>query len=397
MWSSVGWLSASKTRHRPRAGDVLRGAVAAGVNVMVDGDAAIEPPAAIIDARKRHKVEIIALLTAAEAPPNRQVIESVPTSANGADRDDTDWEERAAVMEYDGDIPRRWAEAQARLTSRQPVDVRNASGTSCAMISAGSSIDGRMMRIRWVGVPPTSWVGTRRDPICRRKACRTHLEIRRGRRGRDDARRRRNDAGQILEMSAALTERPERSQRRPTRAAAVELTDANIQRAVFAHLRIRGAPGIFSFHPKTHRRTWPAQAGPPRRLAVEPGVPDVIVLQSAATGTRVFALKLRYHAVKDATRETRGHRFVSAAMMATVEVESRVAAPGRSISATPEAPAPRIEEGARQPRRRFRARLAGGCRIAARQHHPVGIELELRRFACRQQASRQVRSVALAG
>jgi hypothetical protein len=103
-----------------RAGDVLRAAVAAGVNVMVDGsdlalDAVIEPPAAIIDALRRHKVEIIALLTAAEAPPNRQVTESVPTSANGADRDDTDWQERAAVMEYDGDIPRRRAEAQARF------------------------------------------------------------------------------------------------------------------------------------------------------------------------------------------------------------------------------------------------------------------------------------------
>src|SRR5262245_47038383 len=45
-----------------------------------------------------------------------------------------------------------------------------------------------------------------------------------------------------------------------------------------------------------------------------------------------------------------------------------------------------IEEGSREPREGFRPRaVARGC-VAGRKHHPVGVELELRHLAGREQA-----------
>lgn len=59
---------------------------------------------------------------------------------------------------------------------------------------------------------------------------------------------------------------------------APELSENAIQRAVFEHLRTRGAPGTFAFHPKNASAD---MAGRKRGihvgLGVEPGVPDVIV------------------------------------------------------------------------------------------------------------------------
>jgi hypothetical protein len=101
--------------------DILRAAARAGVSVTVaDGrrlvlQAATTPPAAIVDELKRHAEEIIKLLSAIES--------NEPSPTSGVKQDDTDWEERAAIAEYDGDIPRSWAEAQARLTSGPPFDV----------------------------------------------------------------------------------------------------------------------------------------------------------------------------------------------------------------------------------------------------------------------------------
>jgi hypothetical protein len=116
------------------AGDLLRAATRAGVSMTVTGDrllleAAAKPPAAILDAIKRHKAEIITLLTAAEASSLTRLRGSTAPAApatpdtNGAKHGDTGWKKRAAVAEYDGGIPRRWAETQARLTARPPVDV----------------------------------------------------------------------------------------------------------------------------------------------------------------------------------------------------------------------------------------------------------------------------------
>jgi len=74
-----------------------------------------------------------------------------------------------------------------------------------------------------------------------------------------------------------------------------ELSENEIQRAIFKHLRERGARGVFAFHPKNASAD---MAGRKRGihvgLGVEPGVPDVIVLKSGATRhTRVFALELK--------------------------------------------------------------------------------------------------------
>jgi hypothetical protein len=108
---------------------------------------------------------------------------------------------------------------------------------------------------------------------------------------------------------------------RLTRATADKLTEAEIQRAVFAHLRIRGAPGIFAFHPKNASAD---MAGRKRGihvgLGVEPGVPDVIVLQTSATGTRVFALELK--------RENRRNRKPTAHEMSQEATRRRLAACG---------------------------------------------------------------------
>jgi hypothetical protein len=61
---------------------------------------------------------------------------------------------------------------------------------------------------------------------------------------------------------------------------APELTENEIQKAVFANLRQRGAPGIFAFHPKNGSSDMAGRrAGIYKALGVEPGVPDVIVLR----------------------------------------------------------------------------------------------------------------------
>lgn len=58
------------------------------------------------------------------------------------------------------------------------------------------------------------------------------------------------------------------------------LTENEIQRAVFAHLRTRGATGIVAFHPKNggvHQRG--RRAGINSGLGVLAGIPDVIVIK----------------------------------------------------------------------------------------------------------------------
>jgi hypothetical protein len=87
------------------AAAVLRAAQAAGVKLAIDGndlllDAATMPPASVVDALRRHKAEVVAMLR------------------SGRDGWSTeDWrlffEERAAIAEFDGGLPRAEAEAQA--------------------------------------------------------------------------------------------------------------------------------------------------------------------------------------------------------------------------------------------------------------------------------------------
>jgi hypothetical protein len=85
--------------------EALKAARAAGVELALDGDdlalkAASAPPAAVLDALSRHKAEVMVLLRPAEDGWSAE-----------------DWqvffEERASIVELDGELPRPGAEAQA--------------------------------------------------------------------------------------------------------------------------------------------------------------------------------------------------------------------------------------------------------------------------------------------
>jgi hypothetical protein len=94
------------------AAEVLRVARAAGVHVQIDGDdlsleASAPPPPAVIDLLSSHKASIVALLRPAEdgwSAEDRQVL----------------FDERAAIIEFDGGASRTWAEALARLDPARP-------------------------------------------------------------------------------------------------------------------------------------------------------------------------------------------------------------------------------------------------------------------------------------
>jgi hypothetical protein len=51
-----------------------------------------------------------------------------------------------------------------------------------------------------------------------------------------------------------------------------------IQRAVFDHLRVRGAPRVFAFHPANGGYRKPIEAAVLNGLGVRAGVPDVVAI-----------------------------------------------------------------------------------------------------------------------
>src|SRR5215469_8521630 len=65
--------------------------------------------------------------------------------------------------------------------------------------------------------------------------------------------------------------------------------EAAIQRAVFEHLRMRGAPGVFAFHPANGGYRKPVEAAILKGLGVVAGVPDVFAVHNG----RCFALELK--------------------------------------------------------------------------------------------------------
>src|SRR5262245_3032246 len=65
--------------------------------------------------------------------------------------------------------------------------------------------------------------------------------------------------------------------------------EATIQRAVFAHLRARGAPGLVAFHVPNGGCRRPVEAAIMKGLGVVAGVPDVIAIHNG----RVVALELK--------------------------------------------------------------------------------------------------------
>jgi hypothetical protein len=62
-----------------------------------------------------------------------------------------------------------------------------------------------------------------------------------------------------------------------------------IQRAVFEHLRVRCAPGIFAFHPANGGWRSRIEAAILKGLGVRAGVPDVIAVKDG----RTYALEIK--------------------------------------------------------------------------------------------------------
>jgi hypothetical protein len=65
--------------------------------------------------------------------------------------------------------------------------------------------------------------------------------------------------------------------------------EAAVQRAVFQHLRARGAPGIFAFHPANGGYRKPIEAAILKGMGLVAGVPDVIAIHRG----RTYALELK--------------------------------------------------------------------------------------------------------
>lgn len=65
--------------------------------------------------------------------------------------------------------------------------------------------------------------------------------------------------------------------------------EAQIQRAVMEHLRVRGAPGVFAFHVPNGGYRRPVEAAILKGLGVKAGVPDIIAIHEG----RCYGLELK--------------------------------------------------------------------------------------------------------
>jgi hypothetical protein len=65
--------------------------------------------------------------------------------------------------------------------------------------------------------------------------------------------------------------------------------EQQIQKCVFQHLRARGAPGVFAFHPANGGYRKPVEAAIMKGLGVVAGVPDVIAIHEG----RCYALEIK--------------------------------------------------------------------------------------------------------
>lgn len=81
-----------------------------------------------------------------------------------------------------------------------------------------------------------------------------------------------------------------------------------IQRAVFEHLAVRGAPDVFAFHPANGGWRSQIEAAILKGLGVRPGVPDVIAIKAG----RTYAIELK----ASGGRVTEAQRAAHAALRA---------------------------------------------------------------------------------
>jgi len=65
--------------------------------------------------------------------------------------------------------------------------------------------------------------------------------------------------------------------------------ESAIQRAGFEHIRIRGVPGLFAFHPANGGYRRPVEAKILKSLGVRAGVPDIIIIHNG----HCFALEIK--------------------------------------------------------------------------------------------------------
>ena len=65
--------------------------------------------------------------------------------------------------------------------------------------------------------------------------------------------------------------------------------EQEIQKAVFAHLRQRGAKNVFAFHPANGGYRTPVEAAIFKAMGVVPGTPDVICVKRG----QIFGLELK--------------------------------------------------------------------------------------------------------
>jgi len=65
--------------------------------------------------------------------------------------------------------------------------------------------------------------------------------------------------------------------------------ETQIQRCVFQHLRARGAPGVFAFHPANGGYRKPVEAAILKSMGVVAGVPDIIAIHEG----RCYALEIK--------------------------------------------------------------------------------------------------------
>jgi hypothetical protein len=67
------------------------------------------------------------------------------------------------------------------------------------------------------------------------------------------------------------------------------VTEQEIQRAVFQHIKQRGAPDVYAFHVPNGGYRRPIEAAILRGLGVKPGVPDIVAIRDG----KVFALEIK--------------------------------------------------------------------------------------------------------
>jgi hypothetical protein len=71
------------------------------------------------------------------------------------------------------------------------------------------------------------------------------------------------------------------------------LPEDAIQRAVFQHFAVRGAPSVFVFHPANGRYRRPVEAARLRGLGMRPGAPDVVASPLKTEGGRATGAQLQ--------------------------------------------------------------------------------------------------------